>query len=425
MDHEKNTSYSDEAVARNLHNGIALTFERLPYLRSATVGVWTKTGSANEEEHQAGISHFLEHLMFKGTGSRTTRQLIEPIESKGGHLNAFTSREYTCLYAKTLDEHISTAIEILADIIKNSTFADLEKERNVVLEEIASIEDVPEDYVHELLAQRLWPNHPLGRSVSGYEETVSKLSIEDMRTYYRAWYRPRNICLSIAGNFDENAVIEQIYREFEGMQPRPAGERCGPPEFGHGIEVVERDIAQIHFCLAFPGPTVADKRRYTFDVLSSALGGGSTSRLFQRIREDEGLAYAIYSFHSSYFTSGMFGVYAAVAPEKLEQTLGLVFEEIRKFRDEPLSREELDSNREHLKGSMLMALESTSSRMTRMAKSMMYYNRLQSIQEIIGLLDAVTVDDIHAVAQDLFRPERCAMVLLGPASGAALQDIAL
>lgn len=425
MDHEKGTSYSDEAVARNLPNGIALTFERLPYLRSATVGVWTKTGSANEEKHQAGISHFLEHLMFKGTESRTTRQLVEPIESKGGHLNAFTSREYTCLYARTLDEHISTAIEILADIIKNSTFADLDKERNVVLEEIASIEDVPEDHVHEIVARRLWPNHPLGRSVSGYQGTVSKFTHEDMRTYYRAWYRPQNICLSIAGNFDENAVIEQICREFEGMQPQPTRERCGPPELGHGIEIVERDIAQNHFCLAFPGPTVSDQQRYAFSVLSSALGGGATSRLFQRIREDEGLAYAIYSFHSSYFTSGMFGVYAAVAPEKLEQTLGLVFEEIRKFRDEPISREELESNREHLKGSMLMALESTSSRMSRMAKSMMYYNRLQSIQEIIDQLDAVTVDDINAVAQDIFRPERCALVSLGPTRGAAPQDIAL
>jgi len=425
MDHEKNTSYSDEAVVRNLSNGIALTFEHLPYLRSVSVGVWAETGSANEAKHLAGISHFLEHLMFKGTASRTARQLIEPIESKGGYLNAFTSREYTCLYAKVLDDHLSTAIEILADIIKNSTFADLEKERNVVLEEIASIEDVPEEYVHEIVAQRLWPNHPLGRPVSGYHGTVSKLTLGDMQAYYRAWYQPRNICVSLAGNFEENAVLDQIDREFEDLPSCLLQERSGSPEFGHGIENVERDIAQNHVCLAFPGPSISDPRRYTFSLLSNALGGGATSRLFQRIREDEGLAYAIYAHHASYFTSGMFGVYAAVAPENLEHTLDLVFEEIRKFREEPIGREELETNREQLKGSMLMALESTSNRMSRMAKSMMYYKRLQSLQEIIDRLDAVTVDDVYAVAQDIFRPEKCALVSLGPTNGTTLKEIAL
>lgn len=425
MQPEKDLLYTDNAVARKLDNGMTVTFERLPYLHSATAGVWVKTGSANEQPEQAGVSHFLEHLFFKGTKTRTARQIMEPIESRGGHLNAFTSREYTCLYVKTLDKHLATAVEVLADVIKNSTFCDLEKERNVVLEEIASIEDVPEDYTHDLISERLWPDHPLGGPVSGREETVSALALQDVQNYYKAWYRPRNMYFSIAGNFDENAVLEQVDREFGGLPPSTSHKHSGPPTFSAGIEVVERDIAQNHICMAFPGPTVSDERRYVYDILSSAIGGGTTSRLFQRIREDEGLAYSIYSFHSCFFTAGMFGVYAAVAPEHLDQTLDLIFEEVRKFRGQPISETELENNREHLKGSMLMSLESTFNRMSRMAKSMLYYKRLLGISEIIRSLDAVTTADLHQVAGEIFQPERCTMLILGPSPAKPIEHIQL
>ncbi|HOV73981.1 MAG TPA: pitrilysin family protein [Candidatus Hydrogenedentes bacterium] len=425
MQPEKDLLYTDNAVARKLDNGMTVTLERLPYLHSATAGVWVKTGSANEQPDQAGISHFLEHLFFKGTKTRTARQIMEPIESKGGHLNAFTSREYTCLYIKTLDKHLAAGIEVLADVIKNSTFCDLDKERNVVLEEIASIEDVPEDYAHDLLSARLWPNHPLGWPVSGRVESVANITIKDVQSYYKAWYRPRNMYFSIAGNFDESAVLEQVDREFGGLPPSPSHKHSGPPEFAPGIEIVERDIAQNHLCMAFPGPTVSDERRYVYDILSSALGGGSTSRLFERIREEEGLAYSIYSFHSCFFTAGMFGIYAAVAPENFDRTLGLIFEEIGKFRAKPIPETELENNREHLKGSMLMSLESTFNRMSRMAKSMIYYKRLLGLSEIIGALDAVTVDDLHQVAVEIFRPERCTMLVLGPKPATPLEGIPL
>ena len=417
--------YTDNAVARKIDNGLTITLERLPYLHSATAGIWVKTGSANEREEHAGVSHFLEHLFFKGTKTRTVRQIMEPIESRGGHLNAFTSREYTCLYVKTLDDQLATAIEILADILKNSMFNDLDKERNVVLEEIASIEDVPEDYVHDLLTRRMWPNHPLGRSVSGSQQTVSALVLKDIQNYYKAWYRPRNMYFSVAGNFDEAAVQDQVFHELGGLPPSSSMKHSGPPDFCAGMEVVERDIAQNHFCLGFPGPTVSDSRRYVYDILSGVLGGGSTSRLFERIREDEGLAYSIYSFHASYFTAGTLGVYAAVAPENFEKTLGLVFEEIRKLRDHPISETELDNHREQLKGSMLMSLESTSSRMTRMAKSMIYYKKLLSIQAVIKALDAVTVADVNQLAQDIFQPGTCAMLVLGPITASPIKDIPL
>ena len=425
MPHAETNAYSGNMVARKLDNGVTLSLERLPHLHSATAGVWVRTGSANERKSQCGISHFLEHLFFKGTASRTARQITEAIESKGGHLNAFTAREYTCIYARTLDEHVSTGIEILADVIKHSTFQDIDKERNVIIEEIAAIEDVPEDHSHDLMARRMWPNHPLGRSVSGEIGTVAKISIDDVRAYYDGWYRPRNVYFSIAGNFDPAAIVDQVYGEFTALVPRALRKRYRTPQFQPGIELVERDVAQNHLCVGFRAPTVTDPRRYAYDLLCCALGGGSTSRLFQRIREDEGLAYAVYSFPAAYLNAGALNVYAAVAPENLERTVALSFEEIRRLRDEPIGADELDVNREQLKGNMLISLEGTFNRMARMAKSMMYYNRLLTIDEVIAGLDAVTVADVQALAREMFRPECCAMLVLGPANGAPIQEIPL
>jgi len=412
-------------VARKLDNGLTLTLEPLPHLHSATAAVWVRTGSANERKSQCGISHFLEHLFFKGTATRTARQVTEAIESKGGHLNAFTAREYTCVYVKTLAEHVATGIEILADVIKNSTFLEIEKERNVILEEIAAIEDVPEDHSHDLLARRMWPNHPLGRSVSGEIGTVARIALDDVRAYYEGWYRPRNVYFSIAGNFDPGAVVDQVCAELGGLVPRALRKRYRPPQFQPGVDTVERAIAQNHLCMGFRAPTVTDPRRYAYDVLCSALGGGSTSRLFQRIREDEGLAYAVYAYPSAYLNAGALNVYAAVAPENFERTTALSFEEIRRLRDEGISEDELEVNREQLKGNMLMSLEGSFSRMARMAKSMMYYHRLLSIDEIVAGLDAVTVADVQALARELFQPETCALVVLGPAGGAPLQEVPL
>lgn len=406
------------AKVRRLDNGLTVTSERLPHLRSAAVGVWVRTGSANETAEQAGICHFIEHLLFKGTETRSARDLVEAIESQGGQLNAFTSRDYTCVYAKTLDVHVETAIDVLADLIKHSRFPDLEKERSVVLEEIASIEDVPEDAVHERLALRVWPNHALGRPVSGTLETVSALTLDDLREYYHRWYQPQHLCVSIAGNFDEESVTAQIDRLFGSMAAGSPEDPPPPaPSFGHGTERVARDIGQSHLCLGFPGPATADPKRYGYDVLTNALGGGSTSRLFEQIREEAGLAYSIYAFHSAHLTSGMVGIYAAVAPRNANETLDLICRELRRFRDEPLSQAELDMNREQLKGGMLMALENTFVRMSRMAKSMFYYDRLVSVEEVVQAVDAVTPESLQALAQEAFSKNTCAFVTLGPPNG--------
>lgn len=402
-----------------LSNGLTIVTERLPYLRSVTVGVWIATGSAMETEKHAGISHFLEHLFFKGTHTRTSREIVELIESKGGHLNAFTTREYTCLYAKTLDTHVRDAIEILSDIVSNSIFCDLEKERNVVLEEIASGQDVPEDYIHDLLTSKMWPGHPLGRPIAGSLESVSRIALEDVKRYKDEWYRAGNMYVCVVGNFDETAVVEQITKEFgelgSGMPDLPTSIPVSHP----GVETINKDIAQNHLAFAFPGTQIRAENRYVYDILSCALGGGSTSRLFEVIREQEGLAYSIYAFNSAYMNSGMLGIYAAVAPQNLELTLDLCAKELRKFREEPMGQDELTSNREQLKGGLLLALEGTFSRMARMARSLMCFGRIMSVDELLQGIDNVDALAIQELAQQTFTREKCTMTILGPENGTA------
>jgi predicted Zn-dependent peptidase len=401
-------------IIRRLSNGLTVAMEKLPYLRTVAAGIWIRAGSVNESAEEAGISHFLEHLFFKGTTTRTALQIVEPIERRGGQMNAFTSRDYTCLYVKVLDTQVTTAIEILCDMLKNSQWFDLEKERNVILEEIASSEDVPEDYAHDRFVSKTWPGHSLGRPIAGFTETVSSLDKARIQRYFETWYRPENMIVSVAGNFDEEEVFAQIASELEGMSGANPKQPTTPPAFSTGAEYVERDIAQSHVCFGFPAPPACHAERYAFDVLSSALGGGSTSRLFQRVREEQGLAYSIYAYVSSHFLTGILGFYAAVAPENMGLALDLCTKEIRGIRDGDMSADELDLNREQLKGNMFMALENTFNRMSRLAKCLMYYGRVLPVDEIITKVDAVSLEDIRAISEKTFRPDNASLVVLGP-----------
>ncbi|MFO7974851.1 MAG: pitrilysin family protein [Candidatus Hydrogenedentota bacterium] len=412
---------------RTLENGVTLLTERLPHLRSVSVGVWIKTGSASEPPHLTGISHFLEHLFFKGTSTRTVRQLMEAIESRGGLLNAYTSRDYTCLYAKTLDTHLATAVEILGDILCDSQFFDFEKERNVVLEEIVSNEDVPEEYLHDLFMSGLFPEHSLGAPIAGTQASVLEITLEDVRAHYATWYHPRNIIVSVAGNFDEYEIRDLAEKAFAplGAGDGPAAPVYEAPSLGTGIREYPRNIAQSHCCIGFPGPKTDNPNRFVYDLLSNALGGGSTSRLFDRIREQEGLSYAIYTFQSAYYRAGVLGIYAAVAPENLDRTLELTFEEIRGIRDKSISPRELDLSREQLKGGLLMALENTSHRMSRMAKSYIYHDRVVPLDELIEKIDAVTPESVHELANHTLQPESCLVTVLGPEHALHLSEIPL
>ena len=403
----------------NLENGLTVLLEPLPFLRSVSIGLLIQAGSACELPHQAGISHFLEHLFFKGTDTRTARQLAEAVERHGGQLNGFTSRDSTCLYVMTLDSHVSTGIEVLADIVKNSQFPDFEKERCVVLEEIASVEDVPEEHLHDLFVQRLWPGHPMGTPITGTQESVAALSIDDVRGYHDLWYRPANMILSVAGSFDPATLFAQIEDDFAGLSPSTASPPDSVPKPAAGVEAFDRTISQSHVCFGFPGPSVTHPDRFVYDLLNCALGGGATSRLFDHIREREGLAYSIYSFLSAFRSAGFAGVYAATSPDNLARTTDLAFEELRKFCDEPMSTDELDMNRDQLKGGLLMALERTFSRMMRMGKSTMYHGRVIGVDEVIASLDAVTLEDVQRVAQQTFVADRCVLLTLGPSTARA------
>ena len=397
-----------------LPNGMTVLMERLPYLRSVSAGLWIRTGSANETPEQSGISHFLEHLFFKGTKTRTARQLMEVVENRGGQLNAFTSREYTCLYVMSLTEYLSEALDVLFDITCNSLFCDLEKERNVILEEIASIEDVPEDYSMELLVRRTWPEHPLGMPVSGLQETVSALTLADIRAYYEKWYRPEHIFFSVAGNFDEEAVLAQVAEAMGAMTPGSAAKCMTPPAFHGGARHVGCDISQTHIGLLFPAPPVTSPGRYACDVLSNALGGASTSRLFESIREQAGLAYSIYTFQSYYYTSGVLGVYAAVAPQNCAHALELIFKEIREFRDKPMDAQEVEIHRNQIKGAAVMAMEGPVARATHTAKSVMYGNHLQTLDDLLTNIGRVSEEDLAQLSNEMFRPENCSLLVYGP-----------
>lgn len=410
---------------RRLANGLTVLLESLPHVRSVSAGVWIRAGSVNESPREHGISHFLEHLFFKGTSTRSARKLMEEIEGRGGDINAFTARDYTCVYAKVLDLHILPALDILADILIDSQLFDFEKERNVILEEIASVEDVPEEYVHDLLVEKLWPASSFGRPVAGSIESVSAITVEDVRDYYRRWYRPENMIVSVVGNIDTEAVYEHVAARFAPLNGVLEPARLDAPCFAPGAHYAERPISQSHVCFAFPGVPVTADRRRVFDVLSSVLGGGATSRLFDRIRESEGLAYSIYTFNSCYSQGGFIGAYAALAPENLERALDLAFEELRKLKQEPLGADELSLNREQLKVGFLMGLESTYTRMCRQARDVMNHGRILSVDEILGAVDRVTSEEIQQLACELFEAERCSLVVLGPTDGAEQLGIRL
>jgi predicted Zn-dependent peptidase len=399
---------------RTLSNGITLITERIPYVHSCSVGVWAKAGSADETPAWSGIAHFLEHLFFKGTVTRSPRDLMHAIESRGGHMNAFTGREATCLYVKCLSEHVGTAIDVLGDVICNPVYADLEKERNVILEEITSALDTPDEYVFDLQSMQFWPDHSLGRPVAGFVETVSAMTLDDVRAFKEAWYRPDNMVVSVVGAFDEDAVAGQVEEHFGGLKGVATPKITGPPIWGSGTRFFEQDIGQDHVAMAFPAGPMADPGRFRYDLMSCILGGGSTSRLFERVREEAGLAYAVYAYHSAYHRAGMLGWYAAIGSENLDQTLSLVGEELRRMKRELVSDEELSSNREQMKGSLLFSMENTFHRMTRMARSWLFLERIVSMEEILSAIDAIDAESIRALAVETFNPERCALTVLGP-----------
>ncbi len=410
--------------ATRLANGVRVLSERLPDLTSTTVGIWVENGSRYERAEQAGISHFLEHLFFKGTARRTAAQIAQEIDAVGGVLNAFTGKEYTCYYAKVLREHLPLALDLLADIFTQSTFAaeEIDRERSVIVQEISQVEDTPDDYVHELFNLAFWPGHPLSRPIAGTAETVSGLGRDDFLRFLEARYRPDRVLIAAAGALTHDALLAVADRQFGALTGSAAGVDGGPPEPRAGVSVHEKRLEQVHLCLGAPGIAQTDADRYPAHVVNLALGGGMSSRLFQEIRERRGKAYTVYSFLSSYCDAGYTGVYVGTSAEWAREVVEVIRDELARVTRDGLAPDELLRAKNQMKGSLLLGLETSDSRMSRIAKNEIYFGRDVPLEEVAAGIDAVTNDDILRVSRRLFRPDALALTVLGDLKGHALGD---
>ena len=407
-----------------LPNGVRVVSEELPDLPSVTVGIWVENGSRYERDEQAGISHFLEHLFFKGTKRRTAAAIAEEIDAVGGVLNAFTGKEYTCYYAKVLREHLPLALDLLGDIFTESVFAqeEIDRERSVVIQEISQVEDTPDDYVHELFNLAFWPGHPLARPIAGSAETVSAMQREHFITFLGARYRPDRILVAGAGNLAHGNLVEVATRVLGGLQGTATIVDGGPPSPRATISIHEKDLEQVHLCLGAPGISQVDGERYPAHLLNVALGGGMSSRLFQEIRERRGKAYTVYSFLSSYLDAGYAGVYVGTSAEWVREVVEVIRGELERVTRDGLTPAELLRAKNQMKGNMLLGLETSDSRMSRIAKNEIYFGRDVPLDEVAAGIDAVRNEDVVRVAGRLFRPGTLALTVLGDLKGERLDD---
>lgn len=408
-----------------LDNGIRIVAEKMTSVKSVSVGIWVNVGSRDEQTGEEGLSHFLEHMFFKGTENRTAQDIAREIDALGGELNAFTSRETTTFYTKVLDEDLPKAVVLLSDIFHHSLFEkrEIEKEKQVVMEEFKMVEDDPEDFVHDLHTQAVWHGHPLGRSILGSRETIEALDRKAIVKFLGRHYHPGQIVISVAGNFEWNTLIRLLDRAF-GNYTSPNGHPPlrSVPKAQKGVTVKKKPLKQIHFCLGVPAIPQNHPDRYAAYTLNTLLGGGMSSRLFQEVRENRGWAYSIYSVISSYRDAGLFSVYAATSLETAIPATRLVMKEIRRIKQKGVELADLERAKGHMKGSLMLSLESTNSRMSRLAKDEIYFGRYVSLDEMVKGIERVTPQQIQRLAQELFDPSHLSLTTLGPLSKKDLPD---
>jgi predicted Zn-dependent peptidase len=404
-------------TAETLPSGLRLVTEAMPHVRSVTMGVWLTRGSRHESEDEGGVAHFVEHMLFKGTTSRSAQQIAQVIDGIGGHLDAFTAKEYASYYVKVMDDHVSVALDLLSDLVMRPALApvDIEREQSVILEEIKMVEDAPDDLVHEMFAQQFWARHPLGRPILGTPATVSSFDASRLRAYFDQTYVASNLVVVAAGHLDHAALREQVVRAFSGVRVAAAGTAADPPLVTPGVAVRHKDIEQSHVCIGTPAYPQTHPSRHATYVLNTILGGSMSSRLFQHIREERGLAYAVYSNMAAYSDAGMLTIYAGCAADKVGEVVDLTLAELRELRRAPVPDEELTRAREHLKGSLMLSLESTSSRMSNLARQEIYFGRHFTLDEVLASIEAVTAEDVQRVATDLFADGSVVATLVGPA----------
>jgi predicted Zn-dependent peptidase len=399
-----------------LENGIRIILERIPHFRSASIGLWFLAGSAYEKQSENGLSHFIEHMLFKGTESRSAKQIAEGMDSVGGQLNAFTAKEYTCYYCKVMDEHIDLGLGLLSDMLLNSVFSkeDLEKEKGVILEEINMYDDSPEDLVHELLSKAYFGQHPLAMPILGPPDRLEQYTREDLLDFMGKHYTPDNLVVSAAGNFEEEKLVERI-RQYLGNWDGKGSPIRHKKTAAAGTDILfaRKEIEQIHLSLAFPGMETGSDGIYPMLILNNALGGGMSSRLFQKIREDRGLAYSVFSYPSSYLAGGMYSIYAGMKPSQTNEVLKLILEEVSLLISKGLTDEEFHMAREQLKGNYILGMESTSSRMNSIGKSKLLLGKVLTPAEVIDKINSITPEDVNRAIRDIFLPGKIAAAVVG------------
>ena len=409
-------------------NGLILATEAMPHLRSVSLGVWMKQGSRHETAEENGISHFIEHLLFKGTETRTARDIALIIDSIGGQMDAFTTKEYTCFYFKVLDRHLDVAVDLLTDIIRNPKFLpdEIEKERKVIYEEIKMVDDTADELVYDIWSEAHYGEHPLGRPIQGTMDSVGKMRVDALTRYFRDSYRPGNLLVTAAGSLDHDRLEGSLGAAFAGLNGGN-GVVLGPPPASRSLITVrdKKELGQMHLCLGLPGVKMDDDRRFPLYVLNTLLGGAMSSRLFQHVREERGLAYSVYSSANSYLDTGTLLVYAATSPESAREVMDLVRAELKLLKEERVTDAELKLAKDHLKGNLMLSLESSSSRMSNLARQEIYFGRHFGLDEILTSIDAVEHGHLTALAQELFDPGRSTLAVLGNAAGTGLESVRL
>ena len=401
-----------------LDGGIRVVTEPLPSVRSAAIGLWIGSGSRDEGDEQAGLAHFLEHLLFKGSRSYSAVEIAEVFDTFGGELNASTARDYTLVYARVLDEHLPKALDVMTDMVFAPTFTDIDSEREVVLEEIAMVEDTPQELVHDLLTETVFGPHPLGRPVLGSAEVISTVSRRSIGAYHRARYTGENVVVAAAGSVDHERLVELISQMTAKLPDRPARKPAArtpliapPPP---GLRFQAKETEQYHVCVGAPGISRSDRRRFTASILDGVLGGSASSRLFQEIREKRGLAYSVYTFASQYADIGQVGVYVGTREENLDACLEIVAEEFDAVAAGDFRREELARSKENLKGRVMLSMEATSNRMSRLGKSLVTDSELLSLDRILAEIEAVDEAAVAQLAGVLLERERLSVAAVGP-----------
>lgn len=399
-----------------LDNGVRVVTKKMPHVRSVSMGVWVNVGARDESINESGLSHFIEHMIFKGTTRRNAFQIAKQFDAIGGHTNAFTTMETTCYHAKVMDTHLNTMADILADIFLNSVFheTEVEKERPVIFQEIGMVEDNSEEYIHFLAESHYWGNHPLGRSILGTRENIGNFDAETIKDFFHRFYQPDRIVVSVAGNLHHDHILDIVNPSFGSIKPGNGFPDRIAPRTNTDINVHYRPLEQLHVCIETSGLCITDPRRYTFSLLNTIIGGNMSSRLFQEIRERRGLAYSVYSFVSSYVDAGLFGVYAGVSPERSKETISLIIQAFQELKKRQIDASELTDAKEYTKGCLMLAAESTDNQMVRLAQNEIHLGRYVHLEEIVEKIDSVTPDDIRELADDLFNIDSPSLTVLGP-----------